>query len=471
MGGVLIDDDDPFIRLSNDIGLVKLGPGGSERIMPVIARLVYRFGCGRRCDVAPMIRLIQRPMEPMTGLRQRRVPRHRRRHAAAGGLTGQEPGPRRIGRPHGAEGRRTDRGGGPMSGFGERMLEGADDQPPNQTRIAEPHLGLRRMGIDVDRLGRDFKEQRQQGVPVVGEKIPVGGANRALQQLVPHRPAVDEQELHLRVAAIQRRQADMTGQLDAVPRRLDGQGVGAEVVAHDGIQTVETRREEIPLRRRQFENLAFTLRQGKGDPGMRHGQTPHGVNRMVALGLRGLEKLEARRRRIEKIANLDPGARRMGRRLRPRDRSAFDVDFPGAVGVGRAAGNGQPGNGADGWQCLAPESQGMDVLQVFARQFGSRMALNRKRQVVGVHSVAVIGDRQGDPSAIGHHDVDTPGTRVDAVLDQLLDRGGRPLHHLAGGDLVDQIGTENADGHWISSCPAPWPRYSRARTFPCSTAG
>ena len=157
---------------------------------------------------------------------------------------------------------------------------------------------------------------------------------------------------------------------------------------------------------------AFTLRQGKGNPGMRHGQTPHGVNHMVALGLRGLEKFETRRRRIENIANLHPGARRMGRRLRPRHRSTFDVDFPGAVGVGGAAGDGQSGDGADGWKCLASEPQGMDILQVFARQFGGRMALNRKRQVAGVHSVAVIGDRQGHPPAIGHHDVDTPGACV-----------------------------------------------------------
>ncbi len=39
------------------------------------------------------------------------------------------------------------------------------------------------------------------------------------------------------------------------------------------------------------------------------------------------------------------------------------------------------------------------------------------------------------------------GAGVERVLDQLLDHAARPLDHLAGGDAVDGLGAELADGH------------------------
>ena len=39
------------------------------------------------------------------------------------------------------------------------------------------------------------------------------------------------------------------------------------------------------------------------------------------------------------------------------------------------------------------------------------------------------------------------GAGVERVLDQLLDHARRPLDHLAGGDAVDGLGAELADGH------------------------
>ena len=43
-------------------------------------------------------------------------------------------------------------------------------------------------------------------------------------------------------------------------------------------------------------------------------------------------------------------------------------------------------------------------------------------------------------------DVDPRGPGVDGVLHQLLDHAGRPLDHLAGGDLVDQRWRGSAGG-------------------------
>ena len=39
------------------------------------------------------------------------------------------------------------------------------------------------------------------------------------------------------------------------------------------------------------------------------------------------------------------------------------------------------------------------------------------------------------------------GAGVERVLDQFLDDARRPLDHLAGGDAVDHVLAETADGH------------------------
>ena len=75
------------------------------------------------------------------------------------------------------------------------------------------------------------------------------------------------------------------------------------------------------------------------------------------------------------------------------------------------------------------------------------MALDRQREIVGVHAGAVVGDADQRPPAGFDRHVDAPRAGVERVLDQLLDRRSRPLDHFAGGDAVDQQRIETADGH------------------------
>ena len=77
------------------------------------------------------------------------------------------------------------------------------------------------------------------------------------------------------------------------------------------------------------------------------------------------------------------------------------------------------------------------------------MALDREREVGGAHAAAVVGDAdQREPAAAVTTSI-SPRAGVDRVLDQLLDHARRPLDHLAGGDAVDGLGAELADGHRI----------------------
>ena len=73
--------------------------------------------------------------------------------------------------------------------------------------------------------------------------------------------------------------------------------------------------------------------------------------------------------------------------------------------------------------------------------------------VGNVHGLAeAIGRIPGRESVVQmlpllHLDLDLGGARVQGVLQQLLHHRGGPLHHLAGGDLVDQLGFEWMDAH------------------------
>ena len=75
------------------------------------------------------------------------------------------------------------------------------------------------------------------------------------------------------------------------------------------------------------------------------------------------------------------------------------------------------------------------------------MALHRQLQIRRRHADAVIGDPDQAAAAAIHHHLDAACAGIERVLDQLLDDGGRPLDHLAGGDAVDHDGRQQADRH------------------------
>ena len=83
------------------------------------------------------------------------------------------------------------------------------------------------------------------------------------------------------------------------------------------------------------------------------------------------------------------------------------------------------------------------------------MTLDRQGQFVGRQSRAVVGDRDANEAAAFRLDLDPGRAGVDRVLDQFLQRAGRPLHHLAGGDAVYEVRRQAADGHAATIGPIP----------------
>ncbi len=341
----------------------------------------------------------------------------------------------------------------------ERLLQGADQQAADQAGIAEAHLGLGGVHVDVDLARIEGDEQRDDRMAVARQVIRIGGAHHADEEPVAHRPAVDEQILPERVGAGERRQAGEAVDGDALAARalrsravtsgaqLDR--VGAEVGAQD---VAEPRQPpgRSGQRRRPGHRRALLAGEREGDVGPAHGEAPHHLADRLGLAPVALEEFEPRRRGVEQVAHLDAGAFAERRGLDLGLVAAVDGDRPGMRLAGVAGGDGEPRHRADRGQRLAAEAERADIEEVVAGQLRGGVALDREREVGAGHAGAVVGDAdQPPPAAVGHH-LDAGRAGVERVLDELLDHARRALDHLAGGDAVDDAFGELADGHVVA---------------------
>ena len=178
------------------------------------------------------------------------------------------------------------------------------------------------------------------------------------------------------------------------------------------------------------------LRPGEGD-------APNQGLQVLELGLLGTQKLAPGRGVVEEVADLDGGPLGMcgGDGLATLPRHA-----PGTLGTAAARDDLQSRDGGDARQGLATEAQGGNGLQVGeAGDLAGGVSVQGQGQVLGGDALAVIAHPQELDAALFQVDLDAVGPGVDAVLDQLLGDGGGALHHLAGGDLVDQVGRQGLD--------------------------
>mgnify|MGYP007076045189 CR=1 FL=1 len=75
------------------------------------------------------------------------------------------------------------------------------------------------------------------------------------------------------------------------------------------------------------------------------------------------------------------------------------------------------------------------------------MALHRQRQLLARDTAAIVAHPHQAEAALLRLDLDMATAGVEAVLDQFLDHARGTLDHLAGGDAVDDLFGELADGH------------------------
>ena len=132
----------------------------------------------------------------------------------------------------------------------------------------------------------------------------------------------------------------------------------------------------------------------------------------------------------------------------------IDADRESVRRTFRAGKNGERRDGADRWQGLAAKTERRDLGKVARWQFRRRMALDREAEIVPGHPAAIVDDADEPPAARFDHDIDAGRARVERILDEFLDDGGRPLDDLARRDAVDENRIETTDRHgWFHQGP------------------
>ena len=123
--------------------------------------------------------------------------------------------------------------GGSLERARERRFDGAKHEVVHELRVAKANFELRRMRVDVDaaRIERDV--QHVGGLPRLKQHVLIAEPHGMAQQLVAHEPVVDERELHVGLAARERRRREPAAQAQAFDRALEVARVLHELVAAD----------------------------------------------------------------------------------------------------------------------------------------------------------------------------------------------------------------------------------------------
>ena len=438
MRGVLIDDHQPVLRLGDDIGGGDLAARDAEgEGLRLRDRFDGGFGPGLGGEVLRTILHSRHPRESggPAALPGASAGEEGSWTPAFAGVTEEVGGVAvEIGFTLPVPERRRARPlRGAVAGFVEGVAKAADDQAANAGGILEADLGLGRMDVDVDLLGRNVDEQGQHRVAVAREQVLIGAAHRADQQPILHRAAVDEQILVIGDAAVEGRQAGDAAEPCIAPHIIDGDAVRGEIAIGEGGDPGGP-----VLARRDAQHAPPVMVEAEGDVRARHGEALHDIEAGGIFAADRTEELAACRHLREQIRDAHPRARRQRGGPLPRQPAIVDGPRP-AILPARAAFDRHMGDARDRWQRLAAKAQGGDLVDLVAVQLGGGMAFERERDFVRGHAAAVVGHLDPVDPAAGKAHRDTRRTGVDRVLDQLLQRTGRSFHHFTGRDSIDQM--------------------------------
>ena len=118
----------------------------------------------------------------------------------------------------------------------------------------------------------------------------------------------------------------------------------------------------------------------------------------------------------------------------------------GESSVALARGEREPADAGDAGQRFAAKSHRRDGGQVFGfPDFAGGVPFEAEQGVVAAHAQAVVDHaHEAAPAGLDFHR-DARGLRIERVLDEFLHDAGRPLNHLAGGDLIGDLFGQQAD--------------------------
>ena len=309
---------------------------------------------------------------------------------------------------------------------------------------AEPHLGLGRVDVHVHVAVGHIQVEDHRGVASLHQQSLVSLQHGVVQQLVPDETAVDESG---HVAGV----AEGLG-------RLAGEALTPQVLAVEGErrQVATGVAEDLPHPIPELPGggvvrkplAAVVEAEMHGRMGQRGAVDD--VADVLDLRARRLHELEPGGNVVEQVPHLHGGPRRATRGRGTALASVLDAVPAAGFLRSRTRHHLHRGDRGDAGQGLTPETHGGDLRQIrFAADLAGGVPLEGQRHVLAGHALAVVADPDEGGAVAFHQDGDLGRASVERVVHQLLHHRRRPLHHLAGGDAVDQVVRQHRDLHGV----------------------
>ena len=456
MCGVHVDQHQPVAVLGEHEDSVQLRQSEAERMITGVGQVGAVGSIGSPKSLGSLSLVEQRhPVPEQSGVKARWL----------GGTKGHRP--LRVGRTGGPRRRRCDRRH-PSRGDaqalrcrnrrllrcrrGKTLFHGMPHELMHRAAVPESNLGLRRMDVDVDDARLDGQPQRISRLPLVMQHVAIRLAQCMCKHTVAYEAAVDEQILRVAGAGGIRRTHHPSRERKSRAVLVDIRRLCREFVSEQRVDArPSTLREQAVAHTRVVLHRKSGVRMRKRDP-------PEGFFAMSELGRVGAQEFSPGRGVEVELLHRHRGAAGKRRGLRRAHLTSVDLDAPRVRLGARPRRQRKPRHRRDAGQRLAAKAERADRLEIAcACNFGCRVTRDREQQVLAIDPQPVVGDADELDATSGKIDVNLCRTRIETVLEQLLERGRGALDHLAGGDLIDKLLRKRTNGvHQCASPRAHW---------------
>ena len=297
------------------------------------------------------------------------------------------------------------------------------------------------MHVHIHHLPVKGDEEDREGIAVLHHERAVALLDGLRDDIAPDEAAVHEVVLRPAVAPGDHGLSDVSGDLDSGRLGAYLQEIGRRVApvkaVDDVLQGVVARgvHAHLPVHN-ELEGYA----------GVRQGHVLDQVAHRAGLRGGGAQEFLPCGHVVEKIPH-DEGAALRGADLLKADLLPALYPVPAAhQGAGRLRDELHLGHRADARERFAAESQGRNAQKLVSGADLARRVGKKSRRDLGLlYPLPVVGDPDQDGAALADLTGDGAGAGVDRILHEFLDHGGRPLHDLAGRDLVDRLLREHTN--------------------------
>ena len=324
-------------------------------------------------------------------------------------------------------------------GIEHSLVDSLEEQP----LILELHLDLLRMDVDIHRARRHREHQHRQRKAILRHERLIGVVDGLRERAALDDAPVDDERLPGAAALEHRRLRDESFDADAL--RLICKGKREQRIRHmravDGLDRIV----ETAVPRRQQRHLVV-IEETERDLRMRERELYDKIVDARPLRMIRLEEFLARRRIEKEILDLYRRAEARPRLADIRRLAAADLDLRAEICARLARLHAEARDGGNRRQCLAAEAQrphGREIPRL--ADLARRVAQDGELGVLAAHALAVVRHAHKARAAREDLHLDLRRARVDGVLDELLDNGGRALDDLSRRDFVDGRVIEHMD--------------------------